>query len=63
MTEQALLQIIVCICTQMSTQESKILCLETYTNCAIVKNGAILARGDFDKKCNYFKDQYKCYSK
>lgn len=61
MSEQVLLSLIMCICGNMKPKEAAITCFETYTNCAVVKDGRFLTKEEFAKKCNFTKNQESCY--
>lgn len=61
MGEQVFLTIVMCICGKMQPKEEAINCLEHYVNCAIVKDGKILTKEEFDKKCQLVENQQKCY--
>lgn len=61
MTEAVLLKLIMCLCGNMKPVDTAKLCMETYVNCAIVEDGRFLTIKEFDKKCNYMKNQDNCY--
>lgn len=61
MTEQMLMSVLLCICGKLPNMEDRISCVEKYTNCAVIENGKILTKQEFDKKCYLTDGQGKCY--
>lgn len=50
MTEAMLVTLIMQLCGKLGTDVS-IQCFDKYVNCAIIKDGQILTKEEFEKKC------------
>lgn len=59
MTQELLLSVIMCLCGNLKPMEEAVTCAEKYVNCAIVKDGKILSKEDFAKKCSPTKECLK----
>ena len=65
MTQTAAAAVIACICNLMNTKEAKVLCIETYANCAVYSDGRarenqIKTKKEFMRSCNFYPSQGVC---